>query len=271
MRLRYSRCFLLASLAIACPLAIAQSAEDISPLDKFIARAAKLPAYDVISIHQNTSETDDSTLDITQDGVVIENATFPEILEFAYNIVSFELISDISGPVASARFDIKAKIANLDGGRSTQLSHHDLQAMIIPLLAERFHLRTHLVRKRLTVYEIVVGRNGPNFKLNEPEAHSLSASWGKDNTLIFKKSSMATLAGVLSDSGLHRIVVNHTGLKGAGNFSLKWSSDFAEEEGDRDTVSIFAAVQDQLGLKLRPIKLSVDTLVIDHVEMPTAN
>ena len=123
----------------------------------------------------------------------------------------------------------------------------------------------------MTVYEIVVGKNGPKFKLNEPEAHSLSASWGKDNTLIFTKSSMATLAGVLSDSGLHRIVVNHTGLKGAGNFSLKWSSDFAEEEGGRDTISIFTAVQDQLGLKLRPIKLPVDTLVIDHVEMPSEN
>ena len=148
MRLRFAHSLVLALLAIASPLAIAQNTEDISPLDKFIARAAKLPAYDVISIHQNTSETDDSTLDITQDGIVIENATFPEILEFAYNIVSFELISDISGPVASARFDIKAKIANLDGDRSTHLTHHDLQAMIIPLLAERFHLRTHLVRGR---------------------------------------------------------------------------------------------------------------------------
>jgi uncharacterized protein (TIGR03435 family) len=70
---------------------------------------------------------------------------------------------------------------------------------------------------------------------------------------------------------LHGLVVDRTGLKGRGTFTLKWSSEEAQEQGGPDVVSIFTAVQDQLGLKLKPVKLPVDTLVIDHAEMPTEN
>jgi uncharacterized protein (TIGR03435 family) len=34
---------------------------------------------------------------------------------------------------------------------------------------------------------------------------------------------------------------------------------------------LFEAIQEQLGLKLEPVKAPVDALVIDHVERPTAN
>jgi len=70
---------------------------------------------------------------------------------------------------------------------------------------------------------------------------------------------------------LHGLVVDRTGLKGAGTFSLKWSSDEAQEQGGPNIVSFFTAIQEQLGLKLKPAKLPVDTLVIDQAEMPLAN
>ena len=271
MRLFSRQFLLLLSLAIASPLATAQNVDDINPAAKSIALAAKLPAYDVISIHQSKSDTEDSSLDTTHDGVVIKNASFPEIIEFAYNIASFDLISGISGPLSSARFDINAKIVALDGAKPAKLSDEQLQAMIIPLLADRFHLRIRLVTKKMTLYEVVVAKGGPKFELNKTGDFSLRDSWGKDNTLNFKNASMPTLAGVLSDSGMHRLVVDRTGLKGAGDFSLKWSSDYAEEQGGPNIVSIFTAIQDQLGLKLQPAKFPVDTLVVDHAEMPTEN
>ena len=274
MRLPPANLFLFATLAIAAPLATAQNNDDINPAAKSIAMAAKLPAYDVISIHQNTSGSGDFSLDTTGDGIVIENASFPEMIEFAYNIASFDLISGLSGPLASARFDIKAKIASRDGDKPAKFTDEQLEAMTIPLLADRFHLRVLLVPKRMTVYEIVVAKGGPKFKLAEPETNtgSLSLSFsGNDNTIIAKKSSMSDLADALSGSPLHRIVVDRTGLKGEGDYSLKWSSDEAMEQGGTDLVSIFTAIQDQLGLKLQPAKLPVDTLVIDHAEMPTGN
>jgi len=271
MRLRSSQLLLLASLAILSPLAAAQPNDDINPAAKFIARAAKLPAYDVVSVRENKHDTGDSSLETTKDGIVIANAPFREIVEFAYNLASFDLISSIPGPLDSARFDIRAKIANLNSDRPAKLTDDDLQAMTISLLADRFHLRIRVVPKMMTVYELVVAKGGPKFKLDETGAFSLNMSWGKENSLIFKNASMPTLAGVLSDSGLHGLVVDRTGLKGAGSFSLQWTPDYAEEQGGPNVVSIFTAIQDQLGLQLKPVKLPVDTIVIDHAEMPTQN
>jgi uncharacterized protein (TIGR03435 family) len=271
MRLLSSLFLLLALAAIPPQLATAQDNDDVNPAAKFIARAARLPPYDVISVHENKRDTGDSSINTTKDGIVVENAPFREIVEFAYNLASFDLISGISEPLDSARFDIGAKVADLNGDRPVKLTSDDFQAMTISLLADRFHLRVHVVPRIMTVYELVVAKGGPKFKLNEPDASSLTMSWGRQSTLIFKQSSMSTLAGVLSDSGLHGLVVDRTSLKGAGSFSLTWSPDWAEEQSGQNFVSIFTAIQDQLGLKLKPVKLPVDTLVIDHAEMPSAN
>jgi len=82
--------------------------------------------------------------------------------------------------------------------------------------------------------------------------------------------SMGDLADILS--GLAgRKVIDKTGLTGHADITLKWSDDVAAEAGGPNVISIFTAIEEQLGLKLQPSKGPVDTLVIDHVEMPTAN
>ena len=43
------------------------------------------------------------------------------------------------------------------------------------------------------------------------------------------------------------------------------------KRGSIGDISIFVAVQDQLGLKLEPKKAMVPILVVDHVEKPPAN
>jgi len=263
---------LLAALLAIAPLAHAQDDDVINPASKSITMAARLPAYDVVSIHENKSGKADSSLDTTDDGVIIENAPFREILEFAYNLASFDLISDIPGPVGSAHFDIREKIAA--GAGPAKFKDEELQAMLIPLLAERFHLRARAVSKKMTVYEIGVAKDGPKFTLTGPTAGpgSVHVSFSGDyNVLTLKHSSMSTLAGVLSDCGLHHLVVDHTGLTGNADMTLKWSPDEAFERGGRDLTTIFAAIQDQLGLRIEAAKLPVDTVVIDHVEMPTEN
>jgi uncharacterized protein (TIGR03435 family) len=253
------------------PLARTQDNGVVYPAGKFIARAARLPSYDVISVYQNKRGTGDSSLNTTKNGILVENAPFREIVEFAYNLASFDLISGIPEPLNSARFNIRAKVADFDGDRLAKLTSDDFRAMTISVLADRFHLRVRVAPKKMTVYELIVAKDGPKIKLNEPDASSLTMSWGTQTTFTFKQSSMSTLAGVLSDSGLHGPVVNRTNLEGAGNFSLKWNPDWAEEQSGNNFVSIFTAIQDQLGLKLKPVKLPVDTLVIDHAEMPSAN
>ena len=80
-------------------------------------------------------------------------------------------------------------------------------------------------------------------------------------------------------------VVDQTGLPGAYDFQLKWTPDesqFAQFRGTGAVVppptddpaappTLYTAMQEQLGLKMRPAKSLVDVIVIDHVDRPSEN
>jgi uncharacterized protein (TIGR03435 family) len=73
-----------------------------------------------------------------------------------------------------------------------------------------------------------------------------------------------------------RPVVDQTGLKGAFDFTLKWTPDqlaasTAAKEAGVDEPSFFTAIREQLGLLLAPSKAPVEVIVIDHIEQPSAN
>ena len=115
-----------------------------------------------------------------------------------------------------------------------------------------------------------------------------------EQSLDFEDSTMAMFVRILSQS-LGRTVVNKTGLTGRYNFKLHWAADMdrmmmggpgpggpgpmgggtgAQAAGMAPAPapsgpSIFTAIQEQLGLRLKPEKGPVPVLVIDHIEPPT--
>ena len=68
-------------------------------------------------------------------------------------------------------------------------------------------------------------------------------------------------------------VVDQTGLHGVYNFDLTWTpTNRPDESIDPPGVSLFDALQEQLGLKLDQRKAPVDRIVIDHIErLPSEN
>jgi uncharacterized protein (TIGR03435 family) len=88
---------------------------------------------------------------------------------------------------------------------------------------------------------------------------------------------IGALMYALSNASLDRQVIDRTGLTGEYNFDLTWTpedeldaqpkGDLGLAEGAR--LSIFTAVQEQLGLRLEPTRAEVDALVIEHIERPT--
>ena len=79
----------------------------------------------------------------------------------------------------------------------------------------------------------------------------------------------------------NRLVQDKTGLAGDYDWTLKWTpapmnspsspDGAAPPAEDPSTPSLFTALQEQLGLKLEPQKDTVEIVVIDHVEQPSAN
>jgi uncharacterized protein (TIGR03435 family) len=67
-------------------------------------------------------------------------------------------------------------------------------------------------------------------------------------------------------------VLDRTGLTGKYDFILDWTPDQGSQALDIPGPSLFAALQEQLGLKLEPTKGPVEMLIIDHAEKtPTEN
>jgi uncharacterized protein (TIGR03435 family) len=148
--------------------------------------------------------------------------------------------------------------------------------MILPLLTERFQLKTHMEIRSGSVYELVVAKGGPKLKLSEDQTNHSNGSSniynaGSKSNLTAKNLPIAMLAKVIS-SQLHRPVVDKTALAGNYDLTLQWTPDDAPESADANAPpSIYTAVQEQLGLKLVPAKGPVDTLVVDQAAMPSAN
>jgi bla regulator protein BlaR1 len=96
-----------------------------------------------------------------------------------------------------------------------------------------------------------------------------------------RDATMAALAMWLSGSGpadLNRTVVDQTGLDGRFDFSLKWAyvppgslpSDTANQP-EFMGLTFKRALNEQLGLNLKPTIAPVDFFVVDHIETPSPN
>ena len=139
-----------------------------------------------------------------------------------------------------------------------------LMGMLQTLLAERFRLAVHHETRTIEAFALETAKGGPKLeKAGDGESTTRNGRGLIDARVI----TMDRFAEVLSRQ-MDLPVVNHTGLEGIFNLKLEWNREsFRPELGP----SIFNAIQEQLGLRLRSQKTPTDVLVIDHAEKPTEN
>jgi uncharacterized protein (TIGR03435 family) len=105
-------------------------------------------------------------------------------------------------------------------------------------------------------------------KNEEPSRLStLGNEQGNEMTAIGITLEQFVLSPLLTGSAGARPVVDQTGLKGAFDFTLKWTPDQSAADGPY----FFTAIHEQLGLMLVPSKAPVEVIVIDRIEQPSAN
>ena len=293
-----------AVLIAACPLTRAQaktqtggeaSHEDAGPLPA--------AAFEVVSIHQDKPSPDGR---VSMQIGFMPNGTFTarglnikKLICMAYGIDDLQVSG---GPdwLTSDRYTIEAKadsatqqeLPKLAGPQMRLVGQHLVQG----LLAERFNLKMHSDRKEIQILALVPTMSGP--KLHESTPGDTYANGLKDRDGHGHAGMMRFDGGKITAQGvpldnlasqlteqLHQIVQNKTELKGNFDFSLEWTPEHDHDGGrpmgsgdaggtavqDSNGLSIYTAIQEQLGLKLEAQKSSVPAFVIDRVERPSEN
>jgi len=213
---------------------------------------------------------------------IAKNYPLRMLIALAFNL---PLRAISSGPdwIDSDHYDI---VAATPGEAKPTLDEQ--MTMLQKLLADRFNLTFHREKREFSLYAMTVASNGPKLKPSTapPDENPAllmtvypAASGGIDHVLMpGHAATVAQFASVLQRVVLDRPVVDQTGLSGKYDFELEWTPTDAEFGGtlpqgppDTERPGIFAAVQQQLGLKLEATRGPIDTMVINRVARPTEN
>jgi uncharacterized protein (TIGR03435 family) len=233
------------------------------------AQAAPTPQYEyaVATVKPDKSEGVQSYWRNTIDGF---SAITPPIgfIMSAYDVHTPEQIVGLPAWAGSEAFAIEAK---MDGDTVAALAKlqpqeqwQQRQKMLQALLADRFALKVHRTTKELPIYVLTVVDAG-KLKKSVSETGGSSTYSGK---FTARGISIDSLAMNLSNT-VGRTVVNQTGLEGTYDFTLEWAPEGADASDPRP--SIFTALEEQMGLKLKPARGPVDAIVVDAIKRPSQN
>jgi uncharacterized protein (TIGR03435 family) len=211
----------------------------------------------------------------------IRTATMVDLVHIAYGVDADKVLG---GPawLENDRFDVAARLPADPTAENLKLA---LQA----LLADRFRLVVHNDSKSLEAYVLSAGKK-PQIKESDGTGETgcknttpagrgggpvpfLTFSCHNITMEAFAKAMSGNLLGLVSMLLNGTPVVDQTSLKGSWDFDFKLSPvRLGGAAPDSENVTIFDAIDKQLGLKLQLQKTPLPVVVVDSVnEKPTDN
>jgi uncharacterized protein (TIGR03435 family) len=245
------------------------------------------PAFDVATVKPNRDDTAGPRIG-NEGGGRWQMIKLPirSLLLSAYPADTSEIVG-MPRWVETETYDVVGKSA----GNTT---HEQQEAMLRTLLADRFKFKGRLENLERPIYSLVLarrdGRLGPQLRKYEGDCTKFGAAYARGERLEMPAPANGAtpcgmtfggnriLAGGISLERLAqnitqaagRVVFDKTGLTGVYELTLTYNQNpSAASDTGGDTVSIFTALQEQLGLKLEPDRGLVRVLVVDHIERPT--
>lgn len=230
-----------------------------------LATAAAQPLeFDAVSIKPHTGEVTVSGLGISGTRIEETAVSLMDLVTGAYNL-RYEQVS--GGPEwgkGGARFDIVAKAPG-----EREPSREQIRQMLQSMLADSFKLTVRRETADTPVYALEPAKGGAKLKPSDQRVGV--KGWGTDMGRHMEGSvNMEFLSRQLALS-TGRQVVDRTGLTGNYEMVLEWTPDGFTPVNNAESLSIFTAVQEQLGLKLEPARAPVERLIIEHAEKPDSN
>lgn len=231
------------------------------------ARAAS-PEFAVASIRPSAEAVKfehDGKTEFSPNGLRMRDVTVATCIKWAYGVQD----SQILGPrwLESDRFDIMART-------DAPVEKEQMKPMMRKLLVDRFQLSFRREQREMKAYELVVAKGG--HKLHESAADAVPDRQNSAIGTVARAITMREFADFIAGP-LNTPVLDMTGLKGRYDFNLDFSAYISPDEHVMkpdyiDGNSIIAnALQGELGLKLEMRKASIEVMVIEQVEHPSAN
>jgi uncharacterized protein (TIGR03435 family) len=194
-----------------------------------------------------------------------------ELIATAYGVEPDKVMGGPSW-LDTDRFDV---IAMAPSGTSQSA----LALMLQSLLTQRFQLTVHVDRKPMAAFVLSVGNGKPKLKEAEPGQAGCQRQPPPAETepipAVCHGLTMAAFAAQLSSAAgdyLNAPVVDDTKLEGTWDFTLRWTPRSRLANAGTEGITIFGAVEKQLGLKLEAKQVPRPVIAVDHVNRnPTDN
>ncbi len=205
--------------------------------------------------------------------LTMRNVSLKSALQWAYGMKEYQ----VSGPgwLADERYDILAKAA-------TTADEPQLRRMLQALLTDRFKMTVHHETKELSMYALVVDKNGPKLTAGDPAGKTNIQPDGPSGTkIVVTDMSMEEIADLLSNGATRMLnlpepVVDQTGLKGRYSFTINAAAfmqrltdaGVATQRPDPDVAitAVQEVLQSQMGLKGELRKSPADVIVVDRAD-----
>jgi uncharacterized protein (TIGR03435 family) len=237
------------------------------------------PAFDVADVHVRALTRNPSPF--PSGGVLrggrydLRNATMLDLIRAAYDV---DPDTVVGGPIwlERDRFDV---IAKAPPSTSPAIVREMLQA----LLAERFKLVIRRETRPMPGYALTVAKGksklkeasgqglpGCQFEPQNPAAGVLPYVMFSCRNITMEAFAQ-NLRGI-AGTYLSNPVIDQTGLKGSWDFDIKLTTQQRLAQAGADGITIFDAVEQQLGLKLEAQKVPTPVILVDSVnQRPTGN
>ncbi len=250
------------------------------------------PAFEIASVKRNTSGERDGTAGPRLGGrFVMVNLPVVRLIRAAYPNLTAAQVSGGPEWVNTERYDITATAGRdvtatemerllrrllVDRfGFTAHFEFRDQDAFALIRVSEREPVPARLQRATNDCANVVDAR--PGTASNLPRTVNGAPACGlvyDGQKLVAGGITMAQLARNLTPL-IGRIAVDRTGLDGYYEFTLEYAAGAGNAAGVPDAgdprPSIFAALQEQLGLRLDPQRIPVEVLVIDSVQRPSSD
>ena len=205
-----------------------------------------------------------------------KNFTLRYLIASAYDL-SLGAVSGGPSWIDDDHYDILAKTPG-----DVKPSPEEQMSMLRQLIGDRFQLSFHREPKQFSIYVLSISKGGP--KLREP-----TPSPNGPQPLIFsiapnavklpaREATVAELASVMQRAVLDRPIVDKAGLSGRYDFDLEWTPEETQFNNlglhgtaESTKPDLFAAIQQQLGLRLEATRGPIEAMVIDKIERPSPN